>query len=265
MKKYILFILLGAGCSTAKNSTVSENQPRNTAIVAHRGAWKANPLPENSIASLQEAISLRYDGSEFDVRATADDSLVIHHDPHINNLLIENTPYKVLTQYPLSNGEKLPTLREYISAAMQHTGKTKLVCEIKKFEVIKTKDAWIAQKVLDLFREGKAMDKVIFISFNYSILKNLLALDPTLHTQYLGGDVEPIQLSRDGIRGADYHISVFKSHPEWIQQALKHHILLNAWTVDKTKDMDWLLQNGFDYITTNEPGLLRERIRKLKS
>jgi glycerophosphoryl diester phosphodiesterase len=38
-------------------------------------------LPENSIASLNQAIISKYAGSEFDVRMTLDDSLIINHDP----------------------------------------------------------------------------------------------------------------------------------------------------------------------------------------
>ncbi|HQG57143.1 MAG TPA: glycerophosphodiester phosphodiesterase family protein, partial [Bacteroidales bacterium] len=45
-------------------------------VIAHRGAWKKNGHPQNSIASLRNAIELKVDGSEFDVRITSDDSLV---------------------------------------------------------------------------------------------------------------------------------------------------------------------------------------------
>lgn len=37
---------------------------------------------------------------------------------------------------------------------------------------------------------------------------------------------------------------------------------LNAWTVNSINDMDWLLLNQFNYITTDEPELLLERIEK---
>jgi glycerophosphoryl diester phosphodiesterase len=51
-------------------------------IIAHRGAWKKNNLPENSIAAGQQAIAIKYAGSEFDVRMTTDYSLVVNHNPH---------------------------------------------------------------------------------------------------------------------------------------------------------------------------------------
>src|SRR5665648_155520 len=50
-------------------------------VIAHRGAWKKDSLPQNSIASLQNAIRLGVAGSEFDVQLTADEVLVVNHDP----------------------------------------------------------------------------------------------------------------------------------------------------------------------------------------
>ena len=45
-------------------------------VIAHRGAWKKNNFPQNSIASLNEAVKLGCYGSEFDVWMTADNVLV---------------------------------------------------------------------------------------------------------------------------------------------------------------------------------------------
>src|SRR5690606_2908039 len=84
---------------------------------------------------------------------------------------------------------------------------------------------------------------------------------PTANVQYLNGDKSPEQLKADGIKGADYHYSVFQRKPEWIQSARENKIDLNAWTVNNAKDLRWLLANGFEFITTNEPELLFEEIK----
>lgn len=65
-------------------------------IIAHRGAWKKEGLPQNSLASLRQAIKLGCAGSEFDIRITQDDSLVIVHDATHEGLFIESTPYAEL-------------------------------------------------------------------------------------------------------------------------------------------------------------------------
>lgn len=223
-------------------------------VIAHRGAFKKNGFPENSIASLKEAIRLKCTGSEFDVRMSADDSLVINHDPHYHQLDIEKTNYKELTAYKLSNGETLPTLREYLLAGLHNNNHTRLVLEIKP-SATKERGKKIAEKVLQQVRALKAEAMIVYISFDYEILKKLLETDPRLSTQYLNGDITPEQLKKDGISGADYHFSVFQKHPEWIISAQKNGIALNAWTVNEEKDIKWMLENKFDYITTNEPEL----------
>jgi len=228
-------------------------------VVAHRGAFKKNGFPENSIASLKEAIRLKCTGSEFDVRMTADDSLIINHDPHFNKLEIEKTTYAELSQYKLSNGEKLPTLREYVLAGLENNTKTRLVLEIKPSGIGKERGKLIAERSVALVKELKAAPMTVYISFDYDILKKVIEVDPAASTQYLNGEKSPEQLKTDGIAGADYHFSVFKKNPGWIEQAKKYKLILNAWTVNDAETMDWLLKSGFDFITTNEPELLLKK------
>ncbi|MCL4127244.1 UNVERIFIED_CONTAM: hypothetical protein GTU68_017803 [Idotea baltica] len=101
-----------------------------------------------------------------------------------------------------------------------------------------------------------------YISFGYDILKKIIAIDSTAKTQYLNGTKTPEQLKADGIAGLDYHLKIFKKNPQWIQSAKDLGLTLNAWTVNKTEDLDWLVANEFDYITTNEPELLFERVER---
>lgn len=263
MKKiYVLLIAIFIlGCSLAKKTTTNAIRFHSNPVIAHRGAWKKNNLPENSIAALKQAIAIKCAGSEFDVRMTADDSLVVNHDPHYNTLEIEKTNYTDLSTFKLSNGEKLPTLKEYILAGIENNNATRLVCEIKPSGISKERGIQIAAKTVQLIQELKAQEMVVFISFDYDILKKIMELNPKASTQYLEDDKSIDQLKKDGISGADYHFSSFKDHPEWIKDAKKNNITLNAWTVNNAVDMDWLLLNGFNFITTNEPELLFERIK----
>ena len=83
---FIITILFICAChNKMKQKPTIFNQHKNI-VVAHRGAWKNLQLPENSIASLRQAIKLNCTGSEFDVHMTADDSLVINHDPQHHNI-----------------------------------------------------------------------------------------------------------------------------------------------------------------------------------
>lgn len=251
---YLFFIaLIFFSCGVEKNG-----------IVAHRGAWRQNNLPENSIAALRHAIDLKTAGSEFDVWRTADDSLVINHDAHYNKLLIEETNYADLIKFKLSNGEKLPTLHEYITEGKRNNKHTLLVCEIKPSEISKQRGKETALKTVETIKKLKAERLTCYISFDYQILKQIRQIDSKVVLQYLEGNKSPQEIKLDRISGIDYHYSVFKKHPEWIKEAKDLKIILNTWTVNEAADMDWIIENNFNYITTNEPELLSQRIKEKK-
>lgn len=249
---FTLFFLLSCAASRTKQTSMFASNP----VVSHRGAFKKNSFPENSIAALREAIRLQCTGSEFDVRMSVDDSLVINHDPRYQNRQIDKTTYQELIQAKLSNGETFPTLREFLTAGLQNNRQTRLVVEIKPSDIGKDRARLIAERVVKLVDELNATPKVVYISFDYDILKKILQLHPNAPTQYLNGDKTPEQLKEDHIQGADYNISVFKKNPDWIARAQKSGIILNAWTVNDPADMKWLLSQKFEFITTNEPEML---------
>lgn len=252
-----------ASCGSAVRQ-IPANSFATNPVVAHRGAFKKNNFPENSIASLREAVRLGCTGSEFDVRMSVDDSLLINHDPHYNQLEIEKASYRDLATKKLSNGETIPTLRQYLIAGLANNKSTRLVVEIKPSGISKERGKLVAGRVVKLVEELNATSKVVYISFDYDILKKLIEISPNTPTQYLNGDQTPEQLKADRINGADYNISVFKKHPEWIEAAKKNNIILNAWTVNDEQDMRWLLSSGFEFITTNEPELLLSIVKSLR-
>ncbi|MBP0905403.1 glycerophosphodiester phosphodiesterase family protein [Mariniflexile gromovii] len=231
-------------------------------VIAHRGAWKTNNLPENSIASLKRAIEFNCVGSEFDVRMTSDDVLIVTHDADYNNLVVEETTYAELSKHKLSNGETLPTLEQYLLVGMQNNTGTGLVCEIKPSKT-EGQNLVIAEKVVKMVKALNAEPFILtYISFSYEILKKVKELDPNAKTQYLDGSKTPERLKEDGITGMDYLVYKYKIRPQWIDGAKEHGLILNAWVANTTEDMDWLLANDFDFITTDEPELLFERIAK---
>ena len=233
-------------------------------VVAHRGAFKKNGFPENSIASLKEAIRLQCTGAEFDIWMTADDSLVINHDPTYNKLDIEKSTYKQLAIVPLSNGETLPTLQQYLLAGLSGNTQTRLVLEIKPSRVSKERGQVVAEKAVAMVKQLHAEQMAVYISFDYDILKKIRALDNKAITQYLEGNKSPEELKADGIDGADYNLAVFKQNPGWVDSAKKLNIILNVWTVNSRADLEFFLQHKFDFITTNEPELLLDMVRETK-
>lgn len=267
MKVYSLFFLCAAviltdnSCVSSKITTNNNMQFAKNIVVAHRGAWKKNHLPENSIASLQEAVRLGCTGSEFDVHLTADDTLIVNHDDVYAGKKIEESTYTSLAETKLSNGETIPTARQYLLAGMQQRS-TALVFEIKPSKISKERGQILARKCVELVKELKAEPWVMYISFDYDIVKKVLELQPGANVAYLNGEKSPAELKADNVPGLDYHFSVFKKNPGWIEEARQHKVELNVWTVNSAEDMQWFIDQKFDYITTNEPELLFELLKK---
>ncbi|MEO8824132.1 MAG: glycerophosphodiester phosphodiesterase family protein [Ginsengibacter sp.] len=263
MKLFFLISILEllASCHTSHNINQTSMKFTTNQVIAHRGAWKNKNLPENSIASLKAAIALSCVGSETDVHMTADSVLVINHDPVWGGLPVQRSTLEELQKTKLSNGELLPVLPEFLKIIQSQPG-TKLILEIKSSQRGREWADATVQKIVGLVQKMNAQSWIVYISFDYQMLKEVLRLEPSANTQYLNGDKAPEQLKQDGIKGADYHYSVFQRHPEWIQSAKENNIDLNAWTVNKEKTMKWLLENGFNFITTNQPELLFKVIEK---
>jgi glycerophosphoryl diester phosphodiesterase len=258
MKKYFgfLFLILMCGCKVQKN--IDKPSFAQNPVVAHRGAWKTNGHPENSIAALKEAIKLNCTGSEFDVWMTADDTLVVNHDHDFYGMEIEKSTYQELLSKKLKNGEKLPTAREYLLAGLQNNLSTRLVFEIKPSKISKERGRVLAEKAFSLVQELKAEAHVVYISFDIGIVERLLELNPKVNCQYLNGELSPKELKSKGILGLDYYFKTLQKKPEWIDEAKTEGIALNAWTVNEADDIDWFLSRKFDFLTTNEPELALE-------
>lgn len=244
-----------------KSFTLLQNNFNHNQVIAHRGAWKNTPAPQNSVASLKAAIALGCAGSETDLHMTEDSSLVINHDPVWAGLPVQKTTLSDLQKTKLSNGETLPLLEDFLKT-IQEQHSTKLILEIKPSEKGREWANATVKKVLEKVREMQSQAWMVYISFDYEILKEILKREPSAIVQYLNGDKTPEQLKQDGIQGADYHYSVFQKKTEWIESAKKNNIALNAWTVNEEKDLNWFLENHFDFITTNEPELLFQKIGK---
>ena len=256
LKYSLICLIFSVGCN-GQQAFIPKGK-----VVAHRGAWKAKKHPQNSIASLKEAIALGCAGSEFDVNITSDDILVITHGPRYHKMNIGKTTYKKLAAVSLKNGEKLPVLSEYLSSGIKNNTTTQLFCEIKQSSIGKERTLQMTQMILDSVEKLDASEYMVYISFDYEALQKIVQLKPDAKVQYLGGDKSPEALRKDGIPGVNYRYKKLKTHPEYIISAKENGIILNSGTVNDTLDMDWLLANNLNYISTDEPGLLFERIKQ---
>lgn len=221
-------------------------------VIAHRGAWKAKKLPQNSIASLKEAIRLGCYGSEFDVRMTLDNILVVEHDEYFHGMDIEMNTYAKLADFKLSNGENLPLLEDYLKAGLTDP-KIELVLEIKPSPAGKDRGLIIAQKVIELVNRTKASERITYISFDLNMMKYIAANVLNVKCQYLNGELSPEQLIAFKINGFDYHHSVVSKNLNYLSSAKSIGMVTNSWTVNDEEMIKKLFVHGIDFITTDQP------------
>ena len=232
------------------------------AVVAHMGFHRSETGRQtpNSIASLKAAQENLFWGSECDVNLTSDDVIVVCHGPKWQEVDIRNSSYADTVRFlTLHDGEPVPTLDQYLDQLS--LSRTVLVLELK-VQLDEGRENVMTDKAIEALKAHGLFDprRVIFISFSHHICKKIAKEYPEFTNQYLGGDILPSDLHKDGINGIDYSYPVLHKNPEWIKEAHDLGMSVNVWTIDKEEQITEMIGLGVDQITTNEPLLTRSLI-----
>jgi len=235
----------------------------NNPVIAHRGAWKEFNLPQNSIASLKKAIELKCFGTEFDVHLTKDAKMVVNHDHDFYGLDIEKHTYEELNTRKHPNGEKLPTVEEYLSEGLKQD-QTKLIFEIKTSEISISRTFLMIDLITD-YLEGKNLENQIeFILFSFDASIYIKRQLPSYKVSYLEGDKTPQEIKQVGLDGIDYNHKVFQENKNYLKDARKLGLITNSWTVNKEDLFKAFLKEKIDVITTDYPEKFLEIYSQLK-
>ena len=138
-------------------------------VVAHRGGASEAGMsfPDNSIASLQYAMSLKCYASECDIYWTKDDKVVVAHadaDNKINGLHPwETTLEQLRAAGKLANGETLPDLEMFLDEVMKKGSCTRLWLDIKNISGLMAYSINACRKACEIIKEKKAQNFVEFI------------------------------------------------------------------------------------------------------
>lgn len=265
-------LLAAVACSTT--SKVTDNtqkydfptvdQKGKVAIIAHRGFWNSEQggMSENSIASLKAAQDAGFWGSECDIHITADDVVIVNHNDDIEGKKIASSTFAELSGFLLPNGERRPTLDEYLDQAAK-CKTTRLIIEFKA-QPSQEREDLLVNKTMAALKAHNLYDpeQILFISFSKHICLKVAAEHPQFVNQFLTANVvaneNPAKYANAGINGADYYFKMFSAHPEWVRIAHEKGMSVNAWTVNEEKDMRKMIDVGVDAITTNFPLTARE-------
>jgi len=212
-------------------------------VVGHRGA--AGLAPENTLRAFDRAVDSRVDAVEFDVRATADDHLVVIHDQRVDRTTdgtgaVDEFTLAELRELDAGGGQSVPTLGE----ALDHLAgaAVDLVVELK---------TPVGAETLAAVRERPLLERTRFIAFEWDFLEEI-AEDAVR----IGGLVPADAASIDAAarRGYEYvGIRHGQLTPELADRAHTEGLVVGVWTVDDPAAIERAIGRGADSITTDRP------------
>ncbi len=234
-------------------------------IIAHRGFHAADGAARNSLNALREAQNAGLFGSECDIRVVGDGEILVlhgsmHPDKPLKGLVstIHGTTAE-LQAIKLESGETVPTFDEYLAQAKKNTN-TKLIIEMKD-GVSPAEETKFVKRVVKMVKKYGLQNDVEYIAFRAHICAELARYAPKgTQIAFLNGNYTPSYCKAMGCTGIDYNYKVLQRKPHWIKEAHDLGMTVNAWTVDKESDIRWCIDNGVDYITTDDPMLVKRLI-----
>jgi glycerophosphoryl diester phosphodiesterase len=216
-------------------------------VLGHRGASRARS--ENTLAAFAKAREFGADGVELDVRRSADDRLVVHHDPHVEDLgVIRELDYAALR----AARPEIPTLDEALAACAGMIVNVEIKCLPWEPDA-DTPDHLVVRATVDTIRAHEA--NVIVSSFHLGAVDACKRFAPELTTAWLTFD-----------QAVDDAAAIVAEHGhEWlhpdrkaalgggIDRAHELGIKVDVWTVDEPDEIRKLAAAGADAIVTNVP------------
>jgi glycerophosphoryl diester phosphodiesterase len=240
------------------------DHPRPLAF-AHRGG--AAHAPENSWCAFEHAVGLGYPYLETDVRATADGVLLAFHNRTLTRLTgqrgrVSRLPYREVAQARVGGSEPIPLLEDLLAAWPD----VRFNIDVKEVSAI--------VPLARVLRRTDAWDRVCVVSFSGSRLRAVrgvlgrpvcMAASPvgTAMVRFSGpqrgagssGSVAD-RLARAGVRCVQ--VPALMATPAFLGRAHALGLQVHAWTVNKRRTMESLLDRGVDGIMTDETVALRE-------
>lgn len=204
-------------------------------LLGHRGARALKSIPENTLASFDQALADGCDGFEFDVRLTADGEAVVCHDQKAAGFEISRATAKQVSH--------LPRLRDVLQRYRD------------SFLDIELKVKGLERITLDLFLRHKPRRGFVVSSFVPGVLKSLRAEDSTIS---LGLICE----SKTQLRfWSELPVEYVIPHHELVEPELIRKVKgagkkVIVWTVNDPAHMQRLAGYGVDGIISDNTSVL---------
>ena len=231
-------------------------------ILAHRGA--SAHAPENTLTAFELAREQCADGIELDVKLSADGIPVIIHDERVDRTTdgsgtVADLSLAALKELDAGNGQQIPTLAEVFESIGQDLF---INVELTNYT---TKDDNLVEKVVEVVKEYKQEQNILFSSFLPKNLKRAAKLLPEVPRGLLTLNNFGGWLLRSFLFGFGNYQAL---HPNWkntnqfnVKRVRCMGRRVYSWTVNDPDQMRQLADWGIDGIITDDPALATKVLR----
>lgn len=256
-------------------------------VAAHRGG--ASLLPENSFPAFDHAVQLGVEILEFDMVLTADDHVILAHDPTVNGSFCTADPASGISPGPVREmtlqqvqqfdcgshrriyptqkpvpGTRMPTLDAFLlrykDAPVQFFGETKM----PKAQEENVDPVHFARLIDQLVRKHGLEDRFMLQSSDYSTVDAMHHVNPRIRTCL----VRPWQAKMDWLELARQHhatcmlLRVQDADAAEVRRLQAAGIMIFSGVADDRDSWQAYRQRGGDAIITNDPAGLIAFLRQ---
>ena len=228
-------------------------------IIGHRGY--AAQAPENTLVSIEAALTAGARAVEFDVRVACCGTPVVIHDETLDRTTDGEGPVSGQTVErlrmldagawfdPTFAGERIPTLGETLDQVTDRAHH--IYPEVKGVREPSDVDGMVG-----LVRDRKMCDRTTFISIDWSILERVRARDAAIRIGFIvvTADLfdEALSLAAaDPAAILDLNHEIALHHPSLVQRAKDEGVGVVTWTVNEPDEATRLRQAGVTGFTTD--------------
>ncbi len=230
----------------------------NVTVIAHRGA--AGKAPENTLASVRQAIKDGADWIEIDVQETVNGEVVVIHDSDFMKLAgvslkVWNGTLEQVKEIdigswfdPRFSAERVPTLIEVLE---ETRGKARVMIELKYYG----HDQQLEQRVVDIVEQLDMVDEVAIMSLKFDGVQKIR----TLRADWVVGLLSATSIGNISKLDVDFlAVNMAMATPRFISNAQSAGRQLFVWTVNDQVSMSRMMSLGVNGIITDEPELARK-------
>ena len=238
-------------------------------VVAHRGS--SGTAPENTLASVNEAVRAGAHMIEIDIQFSADNKIIVFHDENLERTSNGAGSASDKTYHELSEldagawfdkvftGEKIPLLQNILDLIK---GKCYLNIEIKsRAGALPDKKLSL---VLNTIKDFGFKDFTLFSSFDHQSLKNIRDFDPEFHTSAINipGDTRlPSEICNQ--YGSEGFVCSLSEINQRISLDTKENgIFVGVYSVDSEKHLEMISDYNIKALVTNYPARIINLLEK---